>query len=101
MSQFPKKRKSTIDLTGDDEARPAKTPRDMPYLSPSNASTGQRFGEATEFIPMTQVPDADDDDAEATSLMPDGQDVDESAMSTNILYGRHSYLIFTWDKNGC
>lgn len=41
---------------------------------------------------MTQVPDADDDDAQAASLMPDGQDVDESAMSTNILYGRYPIL---------
>ncbi|KAJ5626869.1 hypothetical protein N7528_004296 [Penicillium herquei] len=84
MPGVSKKRKSEIDLTGEsDETRPAKTIRDTTYLSPVAISTGQRFGENTEFVPLTQVPDEDDDDA--ANIAEDNEDTDESV--SRMLYG--------------
>ncbi|KAJ5903394.1 hypothetical protein N7504_005777 [Penicillium tannophilum] len=84
----PRKRKSDVfDLTEDNEARATKVNRSTPYLDPQNISNGERFGESAEFIPLTQVPGADEDDAQATELVEGTQDVDESSVSTTMLYG--------------
>lgn len=85
----PRKRKSDVfDLTEDNEARAAKVNRPAPYLDPQNVSNGERFGQSAEFIPLTQVPGADEDDAQATELVEGTQDVDESSLSTTMLYGK-------------
>lgn len=85
----PRKRKSDVfDLTEDNEARAAKVNRPTPYLDPQNVSNGERFGQSAEFIPLTQVPGADEDDAQATELVEGTQDVDESSLSTTMLYGK-------------
>ncbi|KAJ6007724.1 hypothetical protein N7540_011700 [Penicillium herquei] len=86
MPRISKKRKSEIDLTEEsDETRPAKTTRDATYLSPEDISPGQRFGENTEFVPLTQVPDADEDDADAANIAEENEDADESV--SRMLYG--------------
>ncbi|KAJ5287188.1 hypothetical protein N7478_002874 [Penicillium angulare] len=90
MTQYPKKRKSdidTVDLKGDDAGRPSKANRTTPYLDPQNVSTGQRFGESADYIPLTQVTGADEDDAEAEELVQGTQGADESSMSSNMHYG--------------
>lgn len=86
----PRKRKSdVVDLAEDNEPRAAKFNRPTPYLDPQNISNGQRFGENADFIPLTQVPGADEDDAQATELVDGTQDVDESSLSTTMLYGKY------------
>ncbi|KAJ5716325.1 hypothetical protein N7493_008236 [Penicillium malachiteum] len=86
MPGVSRKRKSEIDLTEEsDETRPAKTTRDATYLHPDVISTGQRFGENTKFVPLTQVPDADEDDADAANIAEDNEDTDESV--SRMLYG--------------
>ncbi|KAJ5657727.1 uncharacterized protein N7484_001376 [Penicillium longicatenatum] len=84
----PRKRKSdVVGLTDNNEARAAKVNRPTPYLDPQDISNGERFGESTDFIPLTQVPGADEDDAQATELVEGSQDVDESSPSSSMLYG--------------
>lgn len=97
MTQLQKKRKSdvdTVDLT-DDGARAAKTSRTTDYLGPQNVNTGQRFGETADYIPLTQVAGADEDDAEATELVQGTQDVDDSSLSTNMHYGE---IFSIWNR---
>jgi SWI/SNF-related matrix-associated actin-dependent regulator of chromatin subfamily A3 len=85
----PRKRKSdVVGLTDDNEARAAKVNRPTPYLDPQDISNGERFGESTDFIPLTQVPGADEDDAQATELVEGSQDVDEPSPSSSMLYGK-------------
>ncbi|KAJ6110073.1 hypothetical protein N7486_002308 [Penicillium sp. IBT 16267x] len=82
----PRKRKSdVVDFT--DEPRAAKVNRPTPYSEPQTISNGERFGESAEFLPLTQVAGADEDDAQATELIEGTQDVDESSLSTTMLYG--------------
>lgn len=100
MAWYPGKRKSeAVDLTtngsDDSDARAAKISRTASSLSPegTGTSTGQRFGESTEFLPLnqlSQVAGADEDDAQAADLVQGSQDVDESSMGSFVLYGRRS-----------
>lgn len=89
MARYPGKRKSdTVDSTED---RAPKSSRTTPYLEPQGYTTGQRFGEDADFIPLnqlSQVAGADEDDAEAADVIPDTQDEAESSLTTNILYGK-------------
>lgn len=89
MARYPGKRKSdTVDSTED---RAPKSSRTTPYLEPQGFTTGQRFGEDADFIPLnqlSQVAGADEDDAEAADVIPDTQDEAESSLTTNILYGK-------------
>ncbi|KAJ5495403.1 hypothetical protein N7539_000519 [Penicillium diatomitis] len=62
----------------------------------SSIITGQRFGQAADYIPLenadyiplTQVPGADEDDAHAEDLVESTQGTDESSESGSILYGK-------------
>lgn len=89
MARYPGKRKSdVVDSTEDHEDRAPKTSR---TLEPQSFTTGQRFGESADFIPLnqlSQVAGADEDDAEAADVIPDTQGEAESSLTTNILYGR-------------
>lgn len=106
MAQYPGKRKSeAVDLTtngsDDGEARAAKIRQTASSLSPegTGTSTGQRFGESTEFLPLnqlSQVVGADEDDAQAADLVQGSQDVDESSMGSFVLYGRRSSRTPLW-----
>lgn len=70
-------------IAGQDRA--TKTSRSASPLNPPNSNSGQRFGEQTEYIPLTQVAGADEDDAAANELVPDGQDGDHT--SNFVFYG--------------
>ncbi|KAJ5182740.1 Zinc finger RING-type [Penicillium capsulatum] len=90
MTQNPQKRKSNVlDLVEHDN-QAAKTSRAVDSLSPPSFSTGQRFGENVDFIPLnqlSQVPGADEEDAEATEILESSQDADEASLEANIRYG--------------
>lgn len=91
MPSYPRKRKSNVLGWVDcDEDRALKTSRTTGSLSPQSFSTGQRFGESVDFIPLnelSQVPGADEEDAEATEIVENSQDADESSLASNFLYG--------------
>ena len=93
MAQHPRKRKAgAVDTTvSHNDARPAKVGRDTSNIDHDEISTGQRFGEDTEFLPLnqlSQVVGADEDDAQATDVIQGSQEEDGSSLSSNILYGR-------------
>ncbi|KGO66055.1 Zinc finger, RING-type [Penicillium italicum] len=55
-----------------------------------HTSSGQRFGESADFIPLnqlTQVVGADEEDEEALDVIQDSQEVDETSLTSSILYG--------------
>lgn len=52
-----------------------------------NSSAGQRFGETVDYIPLTQVLGADEEDAAATEVVQGSQDSDDAATSNFIFYG--------------
>lgn len=89
-----KRKSNVVDLTNDDsngDARASKASRTAsPSQNPQSVSTGQRFGESADFIPLnllSQVSSADDEDAQAADLVQGGHDGDESSFANSILYG--------------
>lgn len=100
MGRNPSKRKvDTIDLTENDHDesfahRPSKTSRmdvDVPNTQ-LNISSGQRFGESALFIPLSQasqVSGFDEDDAGATALVQNSQDLDDASYEEYKLYGMY------------
>ncbi|KAJ5241340.1 uncharacterized protein N7469_002931 [Penicillium citrinum] len=69
----------------EDQDRAAKTSRNASPSSQPNSNSGQRLGEQTEYIPLTQVAGADEEDDAANELVPDSQDSDYT--SNFVLYG--------------
>lgn len=59
-------------------------------------SEGQRFGEATQFVPLSQSSQAigqQEDDEQAADLIQGSQDMDDSVYATFILYGTLFYEV--------
>ncbi|KAJ5979117.1 hypothetical protein N7501_002459 [Penicillium viridicatum] len=103
------KRKSDVSSTEDQSARAPKFTRIAPTLSAENPSSGQRFGETVDYIPLnqdtssgqrfgesadfiplnqlSQVVGADEEDEEALDVIQGSQEVDETSLTTSILYG--------------
>ncbi|CDM29470.1 hypothetical protein DTO013E5_5196 [Penicillium roqueforti] len=55
-----------------------------------DTSSGQRFGESADFIPLnqlSQVVGADEEDEEALDVLQGSQEVDETSLTSSILYG--------------
>ncbi|OQD71134.1 hypothetical protein PENPOL_c001G10048 [Penicillium polonicum] len=103
------KRKSDVSSTEDQSGRAPKFTRTAPTLSAENPSSGQRFGETVDYIPLnqdtssgqrfgesadfiplnqlSQVVGADEEDEEALDVIQGSQEVDETSLTTSILYG--------------
>ncbi|KAF9890959.1 hypothetical protein FE257_005216 [Aspergillus nanangensis] len=84
MGQSSKKRNiDVVDLTQDDSEPLRPTPPKTPRVA-----TGERFGEPTAFVPLSQSSQAygDEDDAQAASVVQNSQDADDSP-ANSILYG--------------
>ncbi|KZN89343.1 putative SWI/SNF-related matrix-associated actin-dependent regulator of chromatin subfamily A member 3-like [Penicillium chrysogenum] len=107
------KRKSDVASTGDDlYARSGPVPKSSRTDSTLNTekarsgqrfgesvdyipldqdtSPGQRFGEAVDFIPLNQLSQvfgADEEDEEALNVVQGSQEVDETSLTSSILYG--------------
>lgn len=94
MTQYPRKRKSDlVDLTQDEDVHASKAIRTTSNGHLGSIARSERLGENAEFLPLnqlSQVAGADEEDAEAAELVQGSQDVDESSLSTNILYGKRS-----------
>ena len=59
-----------------------------------DTSSGQRFGESADFIPLnqlSQVVGADEEDEEALDVLQGSQEVDETSLTSSILYGMHLF----------
>lgn len=86
------KRKSNVTPDGlETEAGRAPKVSRTPALN-SEISSGQRFGESVDFIPLpplSQSFEADEADEDAADVVEGSQDVDESSLTTSILYGMH------------
>lgn len=83
-----------VDLTqSDDEGqRPglSKTPR--------TSSSGQRFGEETSFLPLSQSSQAyvvdDEDDAQAVDVIPGSQEANDDTPGSTMLFGNlHTKIV--------
>lgn len=73
-----------VDPTVDDNAHaPAQKANRASEGQP--ASNGQRFGEDTQFVPLSHG--QDEDDEQAAGLIQGSQDMDDSVYSTYMLYG--------------
>ncbi|OQE40343.1 hypothetical protein PENCOP_c006G02635 [Penicillium coprophilum] len=106
------KRKSngfTEDALYTQSGRAPKHTRAAPTLNTETASSGQRLGETVEYIPLdqdnslgqrvgdpvdfnplnqlSQVAGADEDEEEALDVIQGSQEVDETSLTTSILYG--------------
>lgn len=57
----------------------------------SASSNGKRFGEDTQFVPLSQSSQSleQEDDAQAGYLVQGSQDIDDSSYSTYMLYGMY------------
>lgn len=44
-------------------------------------------------MPLSQVPHADEEDADAAEIIDNSQDADESSLATSILYGASYFLL--------
>lgn len=85
-----------VDLVNDDSDAPVSKASRTASPSLNSLSTGQRFGESTDFIPLNQLSQAtsaDEEDAQAADLIPGSQDGDESSSSNSILYGTSSCVL--------
>lgn len=82
-----------VDLTDNDQEnahRPNKVGRNDRSNALVNASNGQRFGEDTAFVPLSQSSQSrriDDDDAGAVDLVRGSQDSDDNDVNDFELYG--------------
>ncbi|KAJ5146290.1 uncharacterized protein N7515_000854 [Penicillium bovifimosum] len=88
---MPPKRKSDVGPANDASAskpeRAPKTSRTASTASPHETISGQRFGESADYIPLTQVAGADEDDEDAFEVLQSSQAVDDSSLADSILYG--------------
>lgn len=93
MARHPGKRKSdVVDLTTDGAS--TRAPKTTRTESSQTASTDQRFGEPTDFIPLnqlSQVDGADDEDAQAAEVVQGSQESGENSMVNSTLYGMRSF----------
>lgn len=82
MARFPAKRGiEKVDPTADEDDRGHKA---------SRITSGQRFGEDTQFVPLSQSSQSfgqEEDDAQAADLIQGSQDMDDA--STYTLYGTY------------
>ncbi|KAJ5958320.1 Zinc finger RING-type [Penicillium vulpinum] len=81
---------STEDALYSQSGRAPKASRTAPSLNTEKSSPGQRFGESADFIPLnqlSQVVGADEDDEEALDVIQGSQEVDETSLTSSILYG--------------
>lgn len=112
-------------LAGDPTAIPPRAPTPEPAIShapatnlslattPSPATTpvpaittGERFGRTVDYLPvesannfpLSQVAGADEDDAHAEDLVQGSQGVDESSVSSAMLYGMPPHLNYLFWK---
>ncbi|KAJ9488085.1 hypothetical protein VN97_g5231 [Penicillium thymicola] len=103
------KRKSDVSSTEDHSGHAPKSTRIAQNSNAENASSGQRFGETVDYIPLnqdtnsgqrfgesadfiplnqlSQVVGADEEDEEALDVIQGSQEVDETSLTTSILYG--------------
>lgn len=103
------KRKSDVSSTEDYSGHAPKFTRLAQDLNAENASSGQRFGATVDYIPLnqdtnsgqrfgesadfiplnqlSQVVGADEEDEEALDVIQGSQEVDETSLTTSILYG--------------
>ncbi|KAJ5176963.1 uncharacterized protein N7482_002840 [Penicillium canariense] len=96
MTRRPGKRKSdVVDVvdtaeTGSDHGEARVSKRSRTTLAPDlpGATTAQRLGENADYIPLSQVAGADEDDAQAEDIVQGSQDMDASSLSSSMLYGR-------------
>lgn len=103
-----KRKSDTVDLTGDygEQTRPhpPKTGRVASSSNQSGTGNGQRFGQETEFVPLSQLSQsgADEDDAQAADLIQGSQDVDDASFNDYALYGMSSlyrcWVVFGGDS---
>jgi SWI/SNF-related matrix-associated actin-dependent regulator of chromatin subfamily A3 len=85
------KRKSDVrpDASEDEASRAPKASRTA-ALSPEVVSPDHRSDETADFIPLpplSQVYGVDEDDDQAADVVQGSQEVDESSLTTYILYG--------------
>ncbi|KAJ5941363.1 hypothetical protein N7516_001531 [Penicillium verrucosum] len=103
------KRKSDVSSTEDYSGHAPKFTRIAQNLNAENSSSRQRFGETVDYIPLnqdsnsdqrfgesadfipsnqlSQVVGADEEDEEALDVIQGSQEVDETSLTTSILYG--------------
>ncbi|PYH99485.1 hypothetical protein BO71DRAFT_369134 [Aspergillus ellipticus CBS 707.79] len=89
-------RKRPIDLTTNDNdnspgSRPA-LPSKSPRISSSSASRGQRFGQDTAFVPLSQASQVyaggdDEDDAQAADVVQGSQEANDPSDGSYMHYG--------------
>ena len=85
------KRKSNVGLTeGNSYNHPSgRAPKAI--RTALSLSSGQRLGESANFIPLSQAAGADEDDEGALDLVQGSQEMDESSLTSSILYGMHHF----------
>lgn len=86
------KRKSN-DGSDAPENEVARAPKASRIALNPEETTGQRFGETVDFIPLpplSQVFAFDQDDDQAADVVQGSQEVDDYSLTTYILYGMHS-----------
>lgn len=121
MANYPRKRKSNVlGLVEHDEGPTPKSSLTAETFTPPSLgryTRGLRFGESVDFVPLSQVPRADGEDAHAAGIVENSQhadateilendqdeyaaeivensqDADESSLVTNILYGAFHFLL--------
>jgi SWI/SNF-related matrix-associated actin-dependent regulator of chromatin subfamily A3 len=101
MTRYPGKRKSdAIDLTSTDDGstRAPKASRTEPSSdSPQDVSSGMRFGESADYIPLpplSQVAFVDEEEDQANELVQGSQD--DASTGNVTLYGTYlSKYIYT------
>ncbi|KAJ5462877.1 hypothetical protein N7475_007821 [Penicillium sp. IBT 31633x] len=81
------KRKSNVGLTDGNSYNHPSGRAPKAIRTALSLSSGQRLGEAASFIPLSQAAGADEDDEGALDLIEGSQDVDESSLTSSILYG--------------
>lgn len=95
-----KRRVDTIDLTQDEgSSRPAKIGRSPQPGFSASTNAGQRFGQDTAFVPLSQADSIrfsqlDDDDAGADDLVQSTQNTDDfNSISDSEFLGKSSITI--------
>lgn len=90
-----KRRIEQVEPAADNDAHVPAQKATRAFESPL-ASVGQRLGEDTEFLPLSQFSQAigqQEDDEQAADLVQGSQDMDDSVYATFILYGMLCYTI--------
>ena len=83
MARFPAKR-------GIEQVDPTADLEDDRGSKASRITSGQRFGEDTQFVPLSQPSQSfgqEEGDAQAADLIQGSQDMDDSSYNTYTLYG--------------